>query len=78
MKGNQNAKKDFTEADKKEVLNLLNNPTYAMPNVDYTRDNYNRLFPEGKIKTPIGEVKLGEHLNLKDSEKKTVEQDENF
>ena len=61
MLGNQNAKKDFTEADKKEVLNLLSNPTDEMPNVDYTRDNYNKLFPEGKIKTPIGEVKLGEH-----------------
>ena len=70
MKGNQNAKKDFTEADKKEVLNLLNNPTDEMLKVEYTRDNYNNLFPRGNIETPIGKVKLGEHqferLGIKD------------
>jgi hypothetical protein len=25
----------------------------------FTREEYNRLFPEGKVKTPFGEVKLG-------------------
>lgn len=67
---NDNAKKEFTEKDKKEVLNLLQNPTDEMLKVEYTRDNYNKLFPEGKVKTPIGEVKLGEHqferLGVKD------------
>ena len=27
----------------------------------FTREEYNRLFPEGKVNTPLGEVKLGEH-----------------
>ena len=29
-----------------------------MNSVEYTQENYNRLFPEGKINTPIGEVKM--------------------
>jgi hypothetical protein len=29
--------------------------------VEYTRENYDKLFPDGKVSTPIGEVKLGGH-----------------
>jgi hypothetical protein len=33
----------------------------SMNQVDYTQDNYDRLFPNSKVSTPIGEVKLGGH-----------------
>ena len=61
MLGNDNAKKDFTEADKKDVLNKLQNPNSEIPKIDYTRENYNKLFPMGEVKTPFETVKLGEH-----------------
>jgi len=32
-----------------------------MKQVEYTRENYDKLFPNSKVSTPIGEVKLGGH-----------------
>ena len=32
-----------------------------MNQVDYTLENYNKLFPGGKVSTPIGEISLGKH-----------------
>jgi len=32
-----------------------------MNKVEYTRENYNKLFPDNKVSTPIGEVNLGGH-----------------
>ncbi len=32
-----------------------------LPQIDFSRDNYNRLFTKGKIETPVETVKLGEH-----------------
>jgi len=32
-----------------------------MNQVDYTRENYDKLFPDSKVLTPIGEVNLGGH-----------------
>ncbi len=61
MKGNQNAKKNFTEADKQEVLNNLKNPTEKILKVDYSRKNYNELFPRGKSETPLGKIRLSPH-----------------
>lgn len=61
MKGNQNAKKDFTEADKQEVLNNLKNPTEKILKVGYSRENYNELFPRGKSETPLGKIRLSPH-----------------
>jgi hypothetical protein len=46
--------------DEKEILGKLNEYAVPMNKTEFTREEYNRLFPEGKIKTPLGEVKLGE------------------
>lgn len=56
-----NTPKQFSQTEKSEVIGILNNPTEPRLNVDYTRENYNKLFPEGKTETPIGDVKLGAH-----------------
>ncbi|WP_461248831.1 hypothetical protein, partial [Treponema sp. R6D11] len=32
-----------------------------MKQVDYTRENYNKLFSNNKVLTPIGEVNMGKH-----------------
>ena len=32
-----------------------------MQKIEFSRDTYKRLFPGGKVKTPIENVKLGEH-----------------
>ncbi len=61
MKGNQNAKKDFTEADKKKAREQLKENAVEMMNVPYDRKEYEKLFPRGEIKTPFENVKLGEH-----------------
>jgi len=41
-----------------------------MRQIEYTRGNYEKLFPDNKVITPLGEVKLGMHqfekLNIKD------------
>ena len=44
----------------KKALKAMENPE-KLEYVDYTRKNYNKLFPRGEIETPIGKVKLGEH-----------------
>jgi len=41
-----------------------------MRQYDFTRSNYDELFPRGIIKTPIGDVKLGKHQFDKLQEKK--------
>lgn len=52
---------EFTDEQKETVADMLNNPTEEMPKVEYTRENYNKLFPKGMVDTPTGKVKLGEH-----------------
>ncbi|MDR0321670.1 MAG: hypothetical protein LBI28_09220 [Treponema sp.] len=32
-----------------------------MEEYEFTKENYDKLFPNGKVKTPLGYVKLGEH-----------------
>jgi len=43
-----------------------------MRQIEYTRENYEKLFPNNKVITPLGEVKLGMHqfekLNIKSRE----------
>jgi hypothetical protein len=41
-----------------EIREKLNSLAVPMEKVEYSRDEYNRLFPEGKIKTPDGIVQL--------------------
>lgn len=64
-------KKTFTQAKKDEVINLLKSPTDKILKLDYTRENYNKLFPEGMTETPLGKIKLSpkqfERLGEKDS-----------
>ena len=55
------AKQIFTEETRNKALNVINNPTEKMLFVEYTRENYNKLFPRGEIVTPIGKVKLSPH-----------------
>ncbi|MCQ2577550.1 MAG: hypothetical protein MJ176_03350 [Treponema sp.] len=56
-----NVKRTFTEETRNKALEKINNPTDKMLYVEYTRENYNKLFPRGEIVTPIGKVKLSPH-----------------
>lgn len=56
-----NVKRAFTEDTRNKALEKINNPTDKMLYVEYTRENYNKLFPRGEIVTPIGKVKLSPH-----------------
>ena len=61
---------EFTEELKQKAFNAINNPLEKINYVDYTRENYNKLFPRGLCKTPIGTIKLSpnqfERLETKD------------
>ena len=39
----------------------LNESAETLPEIDFTRENYNKLFPYSKINTPIETVKIGAH-----------------
>jgi len=58
MKKEQAEKLDFLKERLKIKFDELAEP---MNQVDYTRENYDKLFPDNKVSTPIGEVNLGEH-----------------
>jgi len=49
MKGNQNARKSGDDTQKNKAILM----------VEYSKDEYNRLFPEGTAQTPLGAVKMG-------------------
>ena len=61
MLGNQNAKKDFTETDKKLAFDRIKNNAVEMLEIPYEKKEYEKLFPRGEVKTPFETVKLGEH-----------------
>jgi len=46
---------------KKRLKIKFNSLAEPMNQVDYTRENYDKLFPDSKVLTPIGEVNLGGH-----------------
>ncbi|MDY5683139.1 MAG: hypothetical protein SPG48_06240 [Treponema sp.] len=51
----------------------LNEVAQPLPEIDFTRENYNKLFPRDRLKTPIETVKIGAHqfekLEVKDRKK---------
>jgi hypothetical protein len=49
---------DPPEVTKDRLRKNLANMAEPMNQVEYTRENYDRLFPEGKINTPLGEIKM--------------------
>ncbi|GBR73955.1 putative phage portal protein [Candidatus Termititenax aidoneus] len=52
----KNAKEIKTRLDKK-----FDSMAVPMKIIEFSRENYDKLFPDGKVKTPLGEVKMGEH-----------------
>ena len=54
-------KKREVEEKKNRALDVFDNSAVPMLRVEYSRDEYNRLFPMGQVETPTGKVKLGEH-----------------
>jgi hypothetical protein len=44
----------------KQIIEKLELIAVPMDVRKFTRDEYNMLFPEGKLNTPLGEVKIGE------------------
>lgn len=46
---------------KKCLKDSLRQIAKPIKRIDFTRENYNMLFPYSRIKTPLEEVKLGEH-----------------
>lgn len=43
------------------LKNALKEVAIPLEKIEFTRDNYNKLFPYSKIETPIESVKMGEH-----------------
>lgn len=64
----------FTPKLRAQALEAINNPIEQINYVEYTRENYDKLFPRGYCKTPIGDVKLSpnqfERLREKDNGKR--------
>jgi hypothetical protein len=44
---------------KLELEQNLNKLAVLMDKIEFTRENYDKLFPEGKVDTPLGRVKMG-------------------
>ena len=55
-----NILKDIDEL-KKSLKDSLRQIAKPIKQIDFTRENYNMLFPYSRIETPLEEVKLGEH-----------------
>ena len=63
-------KNKSVEELKKSLKYALNEVAEELPEIDFTRENYNKLFPRNRIETPIETVKIGAHqfekLEIKD------------
>lgn|GEM_PF-4727403 len=46
-------------AEKETAIKKLEELAIPMPEVEFSKENFDALFPNGKINTPIGEVKIG-------------------
>lgn len=46
---------------KEELKKALNKIAKPLQVIEFSRENYNKLFPEGYVNSPIEKVKLGEH-----------------
>lgn len=55
-----NVLKDIDEL-KSSLKDSLRKIAKPIKQIDFTRENYNMLFPYSRIETPLEEVKLGEH-----------------
>jgi hypothetical protein len=53
------AKEKISPEQQAEVKKKLENLAVPMMEVGYSKDEYNRLFPEGIVKTPLKTVKMG-------------------
>ena len=52
---------DKAEELRNALKSVLNEKVHSLETIPFTRENYNKLFPESKIITPLEVVKLGEH-----------------
>ena len=56
---------------KEHLIKKLKRMAVPMVQVEFSRENYNNLFPDSKVTTPIGVIKLGGHQFKKlESEKR--------
>ena len=56
-----NSKNNEIEKLKSKIKRLFQDKAIPLPNIPFTRENYNKLFPRNRINTPLGSVKMGEH-----------------
>ena len=56
-----NGKNNEIEKLKSKIKRLFQDKAIPLPNIPFTRENYNKLFPRNRINTPLGSVKMGEH-----------------
>ncbi|MDR0684391.1 MAG: hypothetical protein LBF83_04620, partial [Spirochaetaceae bacterium] len=49
------------EDAKRRIISNLETMAVLMDRREFTKDNYKKLFPNAKVKTPIGDVKIGEN-----------------
>jgi hypothetical protein len=57
--GDKDARKIIDPEQQAEVKKKLEDLAVPMMEVEYSKDEYNRLFPEGTVKTPLKTVKMG-------------------
>ena len=53
--------KSMGEEQRRDITEKLETMAVPMEKAEFTREEYNKLFPFGKVKTPIGIVRLGAH-----------------
>ncbi|MDR0475122.1 MAG: hypothetical protein LBH43_15795, partial [Treponema sp.] len=54
-------KQENTAVLKERIKNKFEETAVPMEKYEFSEENFQKLFPNGKVKTPLGEVKLGEH-----------------
>ncbi len=61
-KGSAESLSDLPVEELREGLKYaLNEVAQPLPEIDFTRENYNKLFPRDRLNTPIETVKIGAH-----------------
>jgi hypothetical protein len=51
----------MSEEQRRETAEKFRIMAAPMRNIEFTAENYKKLFPNGMVKTPLGEVKIGEN-----------------
>ena len=65
----------FSTSEIDDFISRAKSVAEQMPEtIEYNKENWDKVFPDGKVMTPIGEIKIGEHQFVKtEKNKRTAE-----